>query len=203
MEDIVSLQDVANIVTFIAPGYFAIQVYSLIYAKKDRDFPRLLIESVVYSLPIITLVNVIWQNFLGHEIVTSLNIGYAILMLTTAFIVGLLATIFRTRWPIKHFTSKIGWPSPDEDFVKTQLLRVDVTNPKKSAVTVKLKSGAIFSGTVDRLSRYVHGGAMYYYFANLAWFNEVTEEWEEREGGIIVRRDEVEYIQTPSLLDKS
>jgi len=72
---IVSLQDVGNIVSFVAPGYFAIQTYSLIYAKRDRNFSKLLIESVVFSLPIVTLTNLLWEKLLQQDPVASLNVS--------------------------------------------------------------------------------------------------------------------------------
>lgn len=199
METIVSLQDVANIVSFIAPGYFAIQVYSLAYAKKDRDFSRLLIESVIYSLPIVTAVNILWEKILRQQTVTSVNIWYALILLLVAVLSGWLVTFLRTRWPIQNIASKLGLGSPEEDFVKAQFLRIDAKNAKKNPLTITLKSGAVFSGTADRLSRNDQNGYKYYYFANLAWFNEKTGTWDEREGGIIVERSEIEYIETPKL----
>lgn len=200
MEPIVSLQDVANIVTLIAPGYFALRVYSLAYIEREeREFPRLLIESVVYSLPIVTIVNIMWLYIFRQESTSSLNVGYVSLIILIAFITGLIASFMRTKWPVKQIATKLGLDPPDEDFVKLQLLRVDVTNRNKSAITVQLKSGAVFSGTIDRLSRYNSNGPNYYYFANLAWFNEDTNEWDEREGGIIIERSEIEYIETPKL----
>jgi hypothetical protein len=199
MDGVVSLQDVANILTFLAPGYFAIQVYSLIYAKRERDFSRLVIESVIYSLPIVTLANILWEKLLGQKAVSSLNVKYALLLLLTAVLVGLAVTLLRQKWPIKNIARKFGLGSPNEDFVKTQLFRVDAKDPAHNAVTVKLKSGQVFSGTVDRLSRYVFDGPNYYYFSNLAWYNQKKRKWEEREGGIMVERGEVEYIETPKL----
>lgn len=202
MNPAVSLQDVANIVTFIAPGYFAIQVYSLIYAKKDRDFSRLLVESIVYSLPLVTFVNIIWQNLIGLAIPSSVNVEYALLLLVVAVLAGGLTTVLRNHWPIQPIASRLGLGSPDDDFIKTQLGRIDNKNPNKNPVTITLKSGAVFSGTIDQLSRYTPDGPVYYYFTYLAWFNEATNGWDERDGGIIVERSEIEYIETPKLSNK-
>lgn len=198
---VVSLQDVANIVSFVAPGYFAIQVYSLIYAKKDRDFPRLVIESVIFSLPLVTLSNIMWEKLLQQPPVTSLNIAYATLLLGIAVLSGALATLLRKKWPLKDLALLFGIGSPSGDFVKTQLERIDVNDPNNSSVTVSLKNGSIFSGTADRISRYSHDGPLYYCFSNLAWFNSETDKWEEQGGGIIVERNEIDYIVTPRLKD--
>jgi hypothetical protein len=199
---VVSLQDVANIVTFIAPGYFAIQVYSWVYAKKEREFPRLLIESVVYSLPIITICNLIWQNILRQDQPGSISVAYSLTILVVSIIVGLVASLLRGAPFVVRLVGVFGVGSPYEDFIKAQLLRIRTKDPLKNTVTVKLKSGVVFSGTSDRISNYNHSGPTYYYFANLAWYDDATDEWDERNGGVIISSNEIEYIETPKLSDK-
>jgi hypothetical protein len=199
MDSSVSLQDVANVVTFIAPGYFAIQVYSLIYAKKQRDFSRLLIESIICSLPIVALGNLLWERVFRQAPVSSLNARYAFMLLIVAVATGSIITFLRVHWPIKTIADKCGLGSPNEDFIKSLLLRIDAKDPNHNAVTVTLKSGTIFSGTVDRLSRYSLDGPKYYVFSNLAWFNAANGSWDEREGNLLVERQEIEYMETPKL----
>jgi hypothetical protein len=199
MNDVISLQDVANIVTFIAPGYFAIQIYSLIYAKRPREFSHILIESVVYSLPIVTLANILWEKAFGQSFASSAQVMYALLLLATALLTGAAATVLRTRWPMNKIAERWDLGSPNEDFVKTQFQRINTDHIDESSVTVTLKSGGVFSGTVNRLSRYVTDGPKYYYFDNLAWYNEKNGKWDERDGGIIIEREEIEYIETPPL----
>jgi hypothetical protein len=63
---------------------------------------------------------------------------------------------------------------------------------------VRLKSGAVFSGTSETMSRFSHAGPNYFYFSNLAWLTR-KGKWEEREGGILIERSEIEYIETPYL----
>jgi hypothetical protein len=197
----ISLQDVANIVTFLAPGYFAMQMYALVYAKKERAFSRIFVESIIYSLPIVALTNVIWEQILRQPTAENLNAEYSLLLLLVAIIGGRLAALMRIRWPIKNLAARWGLGSPDEDFVKTQLLRVDALSRYKSSVTVTLKRGSVFSGTVDRISRYAHNGSNYYCFKNLAWFDKEHNKWDERKGNLIVSRAEIEYIETPELQD--
>jgi hypothetical protein len=201
MDSPISLQDVANIITLVAPGYFALQAYSLINAKRDREFSQLLIESIVYSLPIVALANFIWAKAFHLHTVPSLDAGYALLLIGLAIAGGGIFSFLRVHWPAKQLARLWGIDSPSEDFIKTQLLRIDVHDPTASAVTVKLKSGGTFSGTIDRLSRYSHDGPKYYCFANLAWLNEQTGKWNERGGGLLVNREEIEYIETKKLRD--
>lgn len=201
MDAIISLQDVATLVLFVAPGYFAIQVYSLIYAKRDRDFSRLVVESVVYSLPIVALTDILWST-LGLPPVTMPRTSYVALLMGVAIAVGLGTAYLRMLGPVRRVLAKIGLHSADEDFVKTQLLRIDVSDPRHNLIIIKLKNGQIFSGTVDRLSRYSHDGPKYYYFTNIAWLNEASSRWQARPGGVIVERAEIEYIETPPLKDE-
>lgn len=196
----ISLQDVANIITFIAPGYFAIQIYAIRYAKKPRDFSHLLIESVVFSLPIVAVADLLWRA-LGQKPTDELSATYALLVLGVAVLAGIIATYVRVHWPVKQLAKLWNLGSPDEDFVRLQFERLDVKNPDKSGVAVTLKSGVVFSGTPSYTNRYTPDGLKYYYFNNLAWFDKKTQKWQEREGGIIVERSEIEYIETRKLTD--
>jgi len=194
-------QDIATIVTFIAPGYFSIQVYSLMHAKKDREFSRILVESVVYSLPLVALSSVVWQLLFGNS-PNSLEIGYVALLVGFAVIAGVIVGLLRMRWPIKHIARLLHIEEPNDDFLKEQLRRIDATKPSANTVTVQLKSGATFSGTVESMTRQIHNDRpMYFSFANVAWYDELKHTWDEREGNIIISRDEVEYIETGRLLD--
>lgn len=201
MDLTVSLESIATIIMFIAPGYFAIQVYSIIHAKRERDFSRVVIESIIYSLPLVAITNLIWHRIFYQADATALNAWYVMLLLVIAVIVGLLCSFLRTQWPIRQLTARLGFGPPSEDFVKTQLNRIDQQDSDNNVVLVTLKSGKVFSGTIDRLSRYTPDGPKYFYFSNLAWLDEEKHRWVEREGGIIVERGDVEYIETPALKD--
>jgi hypothetical protein len=63
MDSFITPQDVANVVLFVIPGYFALKTYAIIYAKHDRDFSHVLLESVAYSLPIIAFYTLLWDIF--------------------------------------------------------------------------------------------------------------------------------------------
>lgn len=201
MDTPISLQDVANIVTLIAPGYFAMQIYEIVNAKRDRDFSRVFVESVIYSLPIVALANIIWEKVLHHKTVASLNTEFAVLLIITAIVSGFVVVFLRNHWPIKKLAQAWGFDSPSEDFIKAQLLRINVRDPELSGITVKLKNGTTFAGTVDRLSRYSYDGPNYFCFANIAWYDEQTGTWQDQGGNLLINRDEVEYIETRKLRD--
>lgn len=194
-------QNVATVITFVAPGYFAIQIYSLMHAKRDRDFSRLLVESVVYSFPIVALSGIIWQIAFVRT-PQSLEIGYVTLLIGLAIFVGVVAGLLRMRWPVKQLARFLRIEEPNSDFLKSQLLRINSAKSSTSALTVQLKSGATFSATIDSMTRYTHDGRpMYFSFTNIAWYDESADTWDERPGNIIVSRDEIEYIETGKLAD--
>lgn len=197
--DPITLESIANIVVFIAPGYFALRVYALINSKRQRDFSVLAVESIVYSLPIVAAVNFIWINLLNQPETSALDAGYALLLIITAVVVGALATFARNHWPAREIAAKLGLGSPNEDFIKTQLQRIDTSDPENNTVVIKLKNGGLFSGTIDQFSRYDTNSPMYLYLSNLAVFDDNLKSWIERDGGLIIERGEVDYIETPNL----
>jgi hypothetical protein len=198
MDVAISLQDVANIITFIVPGYFALQVYATIYTKKPREFPNLLIESVVFSVPLVAIANLIWTDVFDLATIDSPNVRYITLLIGLSIVAGLLATYLREHWPVKHIAARYGFDSPNEDFIKSQFARLDAQN---NAVTVTLKDGSVFSGTPNRMSRHSHDSRQYYYFTDIARYDKKGDIWQEQPGGVIVERDEVQYIETPKLLN--
>jgi hypothetical protein len=111
---------------------------------------------------------------------------------------GLLVAYARDHWPAKQILARYGFENPNQDFVKAQFARLD---PQNNAVTVTLKDGSVFSGTPKRTSRHSHDSRQYYYFTDVARYEKNGDIWQEQPGGIIVERDEVQYIETPKLLD--
>jgi hypothetical protein len=196
MDSSVSLGDVANIITFVAPGYFALVVYAHIFTKGPKDFSRLLIESVIFSLPIVTLTHFVWEFILRQQTVQTISVGYAALLIALSVIIGLVAAYTRTHWPVKSLATHFGFGSPDEDFIRAQFARLRYKN---GSVAITLKSGGTFSGTPKRGTIYAQGETQKYYFDNIAWYNLKSGKWEEGTGGLILNLDEVEYIATPPL----
>lgn len=200
MEEFISLQNVANIVTFLAPGYFAMQMYQLMYGRREREFSHTFVESVVYSLPLVALANLVWEKLIHHQVMENLNGEYAILLIALSIVCGTLVGRIRGLVLIQNLLEKV-WHVElyRVDFLQKQLLRLDNYDRNKSAITVTLKSGGVFSGTVDQLSRSPHEGQLYCSFTNLAWFNPSTGKWDERKGNLIISRSEIEFIETPEL----
>jgi hypothetical protein len=187
----ITLQDAANIALFIAPGYVAIWTYSAIYAKRDKSFSHLLIESVAISLPLVAIVNWAWQT-ITHQAPSSTDIFYVVSIFVFSFAISILFAKLRITKPIRPLMNWVGLGMPDEDFIRSRFTELKKTN---SSVTVTLKSGEVFSGTPSKGSIFSVGAPREYYFSNLAWFNSDDNRWDEREGGLIINLDAVNYIE--------
>lgn len=177
-------------VVFVAPGYFAIRTYSLVYSKSDKEFARVLIESIACSLPIVSIFNFLWPG----EPMSVLATGYVLLLLGFSILIGYLFSWLRGwGWsPAKRFMRSFGLRAPDEDFIGLQFRKLG----KNDIVTVTLKSGAVFSGMPKQGNLYRRDGARQYYFDEVAWYDNAEQAWENRPGGLIIDLAEVEYMET-------
>jgi hypothetical protein len=189
--EFITLQDAANIALFVAPGYVAIWTYSAIFAKRDKNFSRLLIESVAISLPLVAIVNWLWWMFSNH-VPASTDIIYVLSLFTFSFMVSAIFAKLRVLPPIRPVMNWIGFGMPDEDFIRSRFTELKKTN---SSVTVTLKSGEVFSGTPSKGSIFSVGSPREYYFNNLAWFDNKEDTWQERDGGLIINLDAVNFIE--------
>lgn len=187
----VSLEDAANIVTLIFPGYVAVRTYGLIYAKKERGQPALLIESVVVSLPIVAFADFLWIGFFNKAPIST-NLFYIMSLVVLGVVASAIFSILRRAWPLNHLAKSVGIDSPDEDFMRSQFAKLKATN---AVATVTLKNGEIFSGIPVEGKVFRRDAPREYRWDNLAWYNKKTGEWDFRDGSLIINLDEVQYIE--------
>jgi hypothetical protein len=196
MDSFISLQDVANIIAFVAPGYFAIKTYALVYAKGEKDFSQLLVVSAIFSLPIVSVFHFIWRYGLGAEDTSNTSAVYALSLVGFSIVIGLGFAYLRKWQPVKVLAKAIGLPGADEDFIKVQFSKLD----RDEVVTLFMKNGEIFSGTPQGGNTFRQGEPRQYYFNNLAWYNAEKKRWDERPGSLIIDLSEIEHIETARAL---
>jgi uncharacterized membrane protein YbhN (UPF0104 family) len=194
MESFISVQDVANIITLLAPGYFALKAYYLVYDKPEKDFSQLVLLSAVCSLPIVAAYS--WLFGVGNMANTSWR--YALGLVGFAVALGLVVAAVRRLRSIRRLTRLLRLPMPEEDFLKLQFAKV----AKTEYIIGKLKSGDLFFGKPQGASRYRGETAQRYIFNEVAWFDKKSGDWEERPGSLIIGLDEIEYFETSSALPK-
>jgi hypothetical protein len=197
MDNYITLEAVANIVTLVIPGYVASRTYAAVYAKGDKDFSRVLIESVALSLPILGAFNLLWKLAPGDQR-SPTSSAYVLLLLAFSIVLGLLGAWLRRQTRVKQVIRKLSLPAPDEDFIRNQFSKLT----RNEAVTVTLQNGDIFSGTPQGGSILKDGASRQYYFNNIAWYDKETKAWDVRTGSIVIDLGHVEYIETERRLPK-
>jgi len=193
-----SPSDITAIALLVAPGYITILVYSSIRAKTDKDFSRLLVESIALSYIIVSFYNRYWHDFTNRQMVPT-SLHYLIPLFGLSFALGLASNFIRDWEPIRWLFKKLKIPGPDDDFIRAQFRKLK----KNTAVTVKLRNGKVFSGTPQGGSAYKKDTPREYYFNNVAWYKKGAPKgklWEPAKGSLIVNLDDVEYMETGEVL---
>lgn len=194
----ISVEEVANVATLIAPGYFFILGYSLIYSRNEKNFSKVLVESIAFSLPIVGIYNFIWKWIADDNTIKTTDLNYFMPLILGAVLLGFGISHLRKTKRVRKIATKLNIPGPDTDFIKVQFQKLK-TN---STVTVTLKNGEVFSGTPKSLGTYVKGNPREYTFNNIAWYkpNARTNKWDYREGTLIININEIQYIETSERL---
>jgi hypothetical protein len=187
MEGFISVQDVANIITLVAPGYFALKTYSIIYNKSGKEFSQVVLLSAIFSLPIVAAYSLVVGI---HDV--STDIRYSLGLMAFSVVVGFTFARVRRMKPVRRLLRAMRFPAPEEDFLKLQFSKLS----KNEAVLVKLKNGEIFFGTPQGASKYGADGERRYFFNNVGWFVKKTKQWEQKAGSIIISTEEIEYFET-------
>lgn len=192
---------IANVVALVAPGYFAIQAYAIVYAKAEKDFSRLVVESIAYGLLIVSVYNFAWRLIFGDNPINALAVGYFVPLLITSWLLGAGFSFVRDTRLAHWIAKRLHFPGPDDDFIRVQFKKL----PPDSLVTVTLKTGEIFSGTPEGLSTMSNKYPQRLYFSNIAWFNKDRKRsrWEVRPGSVIIASEDILYIETDLPLPKS
>jgi len=198
MESAVTFQDVANIVLFVIPGYFALKTYTIIYSKRDKEFPRIVLESIAYSLPIVSLYTLGWEFVTDKEPIFA-SARYVVPLLALSIFVGWLFATLRGLSVFKKLARQFRLPSEaDEDFIRAQFSKLG----KNDLVTVALRNGDVFAGTPQAGSILRDGASRQYSFNDIFWYDKNKNNWEQSEGSIIIDLGEVLYFETETQLPR-
>jgi hypothetical protein len=195
---------VPNIAIFVVPGYFALQAYSSVHSKADKDFSKLLVESIAFSLPLVGIYNPIFDWIYKHwfggmpQNITVTDVKYFLPLLLIAPLLGFVWARLRDEKWSKQLASKFGIRGPNNDFIETQFKKLK----SDALTTITLKNGEIFAGVRAGISSYRKDERQKCYFNFVKWYNKDTGSWDTREGSLIFAIDDVEYIETSHPLPK-
>lgn len=203
MSDILTPDNIANVIIFLAPGYIARQLYRSVFFKKELGDTPTLITSAIYSLPIVTiskgLTDVIDNQRLRlhkhlliiHPVWSDWK--YLLLLLLITLIIGYGALTFRRSKNGRLLVKKLGFSSPEPTLYQG-LMRVD---HQLSVSTVVLKDGRTFGGiwTGEQTNDSIDTTALY--FNRIRWLGTGrNRQWgPETQSSILVPIDSIQFIE--------
>lgn len=129
---------VADVVTYVAPGFLAYTGYRLRFPGADRPPGEVLIISVVTSLPLVALV---MAALPGAQ--KASQFGYVAILLAFALLVGFIAALARGTGLVKDGLALVGYRMEPEGSIYAQTL---YHLPADAPVLVELKDGRRITG---------------------------------------------------------
>lgn len=124
---------VGQVVTYVAPGFLAQVGYRARYPGPDRPAGQVLIISVVLSLPLVAVVTAMLS---GEQRATQ--VGYVMLLLGAALVLGYGASLLRGLPPTKRLLGTLGYRLEPEGTIYAQTLK---HMSPEGAVVIELKDG--------------------------------------------------------------
>ena len=192
MAQALTAEQVAQVVTFIAPGFFARVSYTSRFPRREPQQAALLIISVVLSLPLVALTNAVARPLrIDPTKVTSLP--YVLLLLGVSMLAGYLTAASRAWRLCRAALAFLGLVYQPEGSLYAQTL---LALPPEAVITVEFTDGRKISGT-PRIGPGLAGdGIAELYLTHPAWWDPVRAQWAEQDagGGVIVPLENVHSL---------
>jgi hypothetical protein len=196
MSDVLTATEVANVLTFVAPGFFALGAYRFEFPRRPRERFETLVVSAAASVPLVALTELI-RDWLGVNR-NPLGPGYVALLLGVSIVSGYGFARLRGSATTRRALRKAGLRQEPEDTPFLRVLR-GLSDPEAQA-TVTFKDGAILSGTPSLFTSDLESPRELF-VTNPRWWVPEIEEWTPRtDGGVLVSLDQVwaiEFNRTP------
>jgi hypothetical protein len=177
MADALTAEQVGQVMTYIAPGYFARSAYTARFPCPDQPHFNILITSVATSLPLVAAAHGLAE--LLSVPARPTNVGYVSLLLGLSMLVGYcFAAIREPQWVRKRLAA-IGITSQPEALLTTQVLK-----PLNDRfVTVNFKDGRKLSGVPKAGPVLPEDGIKELYLTYPAWWDEDQNDFVETDEG--------------------
>jgi hypothetical protein len=185
MEDFVlDAQQVGEVITYVAPGFLAQLGYQARYPAPERSAGRVLIISVVLSLPLVAFADLI------HGSHKPTRLLYVLALAAGSYALGYLVALARGRKSAKAVLAWAGYRIQPEDTIYAQTLK---HLPPAAPVLVELKDGRRVRGTPRCGPETQDDGVNELYLTHPEG-ERVRDEWYSVGAGVIVPLTEVSTI---------
>jgi hypothetical protein len=181
----ISGDEVAQLVTFVAPGFLARLGYRSRFPAPERPAGEVLIISVVASLPLVALVQ---AALAGAQRPTQ--VGYVVVLLLVSFSSGYLLAVARGKRWAKRMLARAEYQIEPEGSIYAQTLK---KMSPDAPVTVETLDGRRISGTPRNGPETKDDGINELYLTHPCAMDEAGE-WRPVGAGVILPLDQVASI---------
>jgi hypothetical protein len=179
MADVLTGQQVAQVVSYIAPGFLARTAYLARFPRREPQQFTLLVWAVVISLPLVA-VTARLARIIRIDPANVTAVSYVALLLGLSLFAGYIAAMVRGSRLARLTLGRIGLVYQPEQSIYAQTL---LGLPPDAVVTISFTDGRKLSGT----PRLGPGGTQEdiaeLYLTHPAWWNESSNEWVETGAG--------------------
>lgn len=191
MADGLTAEQVGQVMTYIAPGYFARGAYTARFPCPDQPHFNILITSVATSLPLVAATRGLAE--LLSIPARPTNVGYVALLLGLSMLVGYCFAAAREPQWVRKRLAAIGIASQPEALLTTQVLK-----PLSDRfVTVNFKDGRKLSGVPKAGPVLPDDGINEFYLTYPAWWDEAQDDFietDESEAAVLVWIENIHNI---------
>jgi hypothetical protein len=191
MADALTAEQVGQVLTYVAPGYFARSAYTARFPCPDQPHFNVLVTSIATSLPLVAATHGL-AGLLGLP-TRPTHLGYVVLLLGLSMVVGYgIAWLREPQW-MRRRLAAIGITSQPEALLTTQVLKA----LSDRFVTVNFKDGRKLSGVPKAGPVLPDDGINELYLTYPAWWDEEQEDFvetDEDEAAVLVWIDNVHNI---------
>lgn len=177
MADVLTAEQVGQVLTYIAPGVFARSAYTARFPCQDQPQFNVLVTSVATSLPLVAAARGVAA--LTGVTARPTEVGYVALLLSLSMLIGYcVAWLREPRW-VRRLLAGLGITSQPEALLTTQVLK-----PLSDRyVTVNFKDGRKLSGVPKAGPVLPDDGIKELYLTYPAWWDDDLEDFVETAEG--------------------
>lgn len=191
MVDPITAEEVGQVLTYIAPGYFARSAYKARFPTPDPPHFDVLLTSIATSLPLVASAHALAG--LLHVTGSPTHLKYIALLLGLSMLAGYCFAALREPQWARRWLATVGITSQPEALLTTQVLK-----PLSDRfVTVNFKDGRMLSGVPKAGPVLPDDGIKELYLTYPAWWDQEQQEFVENrddETAVLVWIDNIHNI---------
>jgi hypothetical protein len=190
--DVLTATEVANVLTFVAPGFFSLTAYRYEFPRSARERFGALTVCVAISVPLVASAELI-RGWIGVER-DPLGPAYVTLLLIVSSLAGYGVARLRGWRRARRLLGRLGLRQEPEDSPFLRVVR-SLSDPE-AQMTVTFKDGSVLAGTPSFWTS-DPDAAREVFLTHTRWFDKEAQAWgvQRNMGGVLVRLDEVWAIE--------